>query len=244
MNFSFIVARLLAASLALFAASPAVAQANSPTGTWEIAVGGKFQGEKVSGIAYIEFSEGGVLEGYFLSRRSGEVSEVEGSWSQVGNKFTGSLDVFNGSGETVGSLDMAGAARAGKSISARLTDDVGSRVTLSGKPFAGLSNLSGGYSGSQKQYGQTGDLSIVLSSLDANGAYDLTGSLEIGGESYSISGYVLANRKGEFVAIVYNETEDVYASIWGKIAGTSVKASGLSLDDGSKIQIRLTSSGN
>ena len=245
MRLSSVVARVLAASVSLFAASPAIAQANNPTGTWEIAVGGRFEGEKISGIAYIEFLEDGSVEGYYLSRQSSDVYEVDGSWSQDGKKFTGDIDVFIGSGESIGSFVMAGSARAGKSMSARLTDDFGSKISLAGKPFAGLTDLGGGYSGTVRQYGQAGELSVLLTRLSTNGAYDITGSLDVGGDFNSISGYALANRKGEFVAYIYNETEGVYSSIWGKIrAGTSIKASGVSLYDGSKIQVSLTSSGD
>lgn len=245
MNLSTIAARVLAASLALFAASPAVAQANDPTGVWEIAVGGKFDGEKVSGIAYIEFLEDGSVDGYYLSRQSSAVYEVEGAWSQDGKNFTGDIDVFDGGVEPYANFVMAGSARAGKSMSARLTDDLGSKITLKGKPFIELADLGGGYSGTSRQDGQTGELSLLLTPLSDNGAYEIAGSLDVGGDINVISGYALANRKGEFVAYVYNETEGVYSSIWGKIrAGTSVKATGVSLEDGSKIQISLTSSGD
>jgi hypothetical protein len=244
MNFCNIAARVLAASLALFAASPAIAQANNPTGVWEIAVGGRFEGEKVSGIAYVEFLEDGSVDGYYLSRLSSAVYEVEGAWSQAGKNFTGAIDVFDGV-EPYANFVMAGSARAGKSMSARLTDDFGSKITLKGKPFIGLAELGGGYSGTIRQYGQTSELSMLLTPLSDNGAYEIAGSLDVGGDINVISGYALANRKGEFVAYVYNETEGVYSSIWGKIrAGTSVKATGVSLEDGSKIQISLTSSGD
>ncbi len=236
--------RLLIAALALFAGVPALAQsstASAPTGQWELKVGGTFEGDKVNGIAYIEFEADGSLGGYYLSRYSSDVYQVDGSWVQVGKKFSGSVEVFLGSGETIGTFEMTGSARVGKSFSARLTDEFGSNVSLSGKPFVALGNLEGEYTGTIKQYGQTVDLYIELIPGEVDGLYEISGSF--GGGSNLLSGFTVANRKGEFVAYVYNETDGIYSSIWGKISGGRLKATGISLEDGSKIQISLVSSG-
>lgn len=220
---------------------PALAQVvSAPTGQWELKVGGTFEGDKVKGIAYVEFEADGSVGGYYLSRYSPDVYQVDGSWVQVGKKFIGSVEVF-GSAETIGTFEMTGSARVGKSLSARLTDEFGSNLSLSGKPFVALGSLEGEYTGTLKQYGQTVDLEIELTPGGTDGLYEISGSF--GSGSYLLSGFTVANRKGEFVAYVYNETDDIYSSIWGKISGGRLKAVGISLEDGSKIQISLVSSG-
>ena len=236
--------RLLIAALALFAGVPALAQsttASAPTGQWELKVGGTFEGDKVTGIAYVEFEADGSVGGYYLSRYSSDVYQVDGSWVQVGKKFSGSVEVFLGSGETIGTFQMTGSARVGKSFSARLTDEFGSNLSLSGKPFVALGSLEGEYTGTLKQYGQTVDLDIQLIPGEVDGLYVISGSFDNG--SNLLSGFAVANRKGEFVAYVYNETDGIYSSIWGKISRGRFKATGVSLEDGSKIQVSLVSSG-
>ena len=233
--------RLLIAALALFVGAPALAQASATTGQWELKVGGTFEGDKVDGIAYIEFEADGSLGGYYLSRYSSEVYQIDGTWVQVGKKFVGSVEVFLAFGETIGTFDMTGSARVGKSLSARLTDEFGSNLSLSGKPFVALGSLGGEYTGTLKQFGQTVDVAIELIPGKAVGTYEISGSF--GGGTYLLSGFAVANRKGEFVAYIYNETEGIYSSYWGKISAGRLKASGVSLEDGSKIQISLVASG-
>ncbi len=235
--------RVLVAMLALFATASGFARGGitlfHPTGTWEIKVGGQLEGERVNGIAYVGFDAGGGVSGYFMSRLSGEVLDVSGTWASSGTKFIGSIQVTDDVG-IVAALSMAGSAREGRSMSAKLTDAYGSAVSLKGKPLVAMTNLSGTYYGSLRQYGAVGSLSVSLIA-DGNGAYEVEGLLVFGGYTYELAGYALVNRSGNFVAYMYNYDTGAYSSLWGKIkGGTTFTGSGVSLYDGSSMRVSLT----
>ncbi|MFM7258973.1 MAG: hypothetical protein ACKO3W_00070 [bacterium] len=236
------LARVLLAAFTLASVTPALASdavgPYSPVGIWEIKVGGLFEGESVNGQAYIEFDGAGSVSGYYLSRMASSLYEVTGTWQQADKKFTGSITVSDGDGPAV-VFGMTGAARASKSIAARLEDGSGSRVALIGKPLVTMPNLAGPYFGTLRQYGTTGLLSLMLTP-DNTVSYSVDGLLQFGGQNYDLQGYVVVNRSGKYVAYVRNLDNGVYASIWGKITPGGVFAgSGRSLDDGSTISVRL-----
>lgn len=238
--------RALVAILALLAASPAIARGEisplSPTGSWELKVGGTLEGERVNGIAYVEFDSLGGVSGYFMSRMTADVFDVSGSWTQTGSKFVGSIEVMIDA-TPVATLTMNGAARSGRSISAKLTDSFGSRVSLAGKPLVALPNLSGSYSGTLRQYGLVGSLSITLTA-DASGAYVVTGTLWFNGIMYDLFGYVMVTRTGAFVAYIRNLDTGYDSGLWGKITPNSTFAgSGKSLLDGSSMRVALSRTG-
>jgi len=232
----------------LFPSVPALAQASSPEGLWELKVSGTYEGEKVNGVAYLEFDGGGDVEGYYLSRETYTLVEVGGTWTQSGTSFTGEVDIFDeGGDDPLATLIMSGKAKAGKSLSAKLTPaGSSSSIKVSGKPFALLPNLEGSYTGTMRQSGDTYPLDIELIELFADGdqrdgLYDLSGSVVIAGQENILSGLALAARDGRYVAFVYNENLGRYASVWGKIkVGSSFTGKGINLDDGSSIKVSMT----
>jgi len=233
----------------LFPSVPALAQASSsPQGLWELKVSGTYEGEKVNGVAYLEFDAEGGVEGYYLSRETYTLVEVGGTWTQSGTSFTGEVDIFDEGGENpLDTLIMSGKAKAGKSLSAKLTPaGSSSSIKVSGKPFALLPDLEGSYTGTIRQYGVTVplDIELVADPEQRDGLYELSGSFVVNGQENILSGLALAARDGRYVAFVYNETLDLYASVWGKIkVGSSFTGSGISLDDGSSIKVSMTPAG-
>lgn len=236
----------------LFPSVPALAQASSPEGQWELKVSGTFAGEKVNGVAYLEFDAGGDVEGYYLSREIDTLVEVDGTWEQSGTSFTGEVNLYDDEGDEspFATLIVSGKAKAGKSLSAKLTPaGSSSSIKVSGKPFALLPNLEGSYTGTMRQSGDTYPLDIELIELFADGdqrdgLYDLSGSVVIAGQENILSGLALAARDGRYVAFVYNENLGRYASVWGKIkVGSSFTGKGINLDDGSSIKVSMTPAG-
>ena len=241
-----ILTHALLAILALFAAAPAPAQGGgtsfAPIGTWEMRVGGLLEGSRVNGIAYVEFDPVGGVSGYFMSRLTAEVFDVDGTWLQTGNRFVGSIEVSIGA-TPVALLSMSGAARPGRSISARLTDPSGSSISLAGKPLVPMPDLSGTYTGTLRQYGVQGALSLTLTP-DATGAYVVSGTLVFNGVVYDLLGYVMVTRSGSFVAYVRNLDTGFDSGLWGKIRpGASFVGVGKSLYDGSSLRVGLSRSG-
>jgi hypothetical protein len=246
MSARLICARALLAILSLFATNSVFAQGGStsytPTGTWELKVGGSLEGSRVNGIAYVEFDPAGGVHGYFMSRLTAEVFDVHGAWTLAGNRFVGSIEVSVDS-LPIASLSMAGAARPGRSISARLTDAYGSSVSFSGKPLVAMANLSGNYSGTLNQYGLVGTVNLSLAA-DGHGAYVITGTLVFNGAVYDLAGYVLVTRSGSFVAYVRNLDAGYDSGLWGKFSsGSLFTGSGKSLYDGSSMRVRLSRNG-
>ncbi len=246
MTARLICARALLAILALFTAAPVFAQAGgvsyAPTGVWEMRVGGSLEGARVNGIAYVEFDSQGGVAGYFMSRLTAEVFDVQGTWLPTGNRFMGSIEV-EADGVPVASLSIAGSARPGRSIAARLTDEYGSSVSLAGKPLVAMPNLAGNYSGTLQQYGLVGSIYLTLTA-DGNGAYIVQGTLYFNGGSYSLYGYVLVTRSGSFVAYVRNLTLGYDSGLWGKFTPNSLFiGSGRSLYDQSPMRVRLSRNG-
>jgi hypothetical protein len=235
--------RMFAALSFLVVTPAALAQVgSSPVGLWELKVGGTFDGEKVNGIAYLEFESDGTLSGYYLNRLSYSVAQVEGSWSQQANQFSGAVDVEDENGP-VASFDMIGKAKASKSLSAKLTDEFGSQVKISGKALGLLPGLEGTYAGVLRQYGYQASVEIELVP-DQTGAYVVSGSMTFGSDTYVLSGYVVALRNGQYVAFIENQTQGLYSSIWGKIKpGRAFNGAGISLDDGSSIKVAMTPTG-
>ena len=91
----------------------------------------------------------------------------------------------------------------------------------------------------------TGELALTVTAGADPRVYELAGVLELGGETQSISGFAIVNRKGEFVASLFGDAWGSDSGMWGKIsAGTSIKASGVSLDDSSKIRVGSAPSGD
>lgn len=246
MTARWILTHALLAILALFAAAPATALGGgasfAPTGTWEMRVGGSLEGSRVNGIAYVEFDPLGGVTGYFMSRLTAEVFDVDGAWVQTGNRFIGSIEVSIGS-TPVAQLSMSGSARPGRSLSARLTDASGSNVSLAGKPLIPMPDLSGTYTGTLRQYGVQGALSLTLTP-DATSAYVVSGTLLFNGAVYDLLGYVMVNRSGSFVAYVRNLDTGFDSGLWGKITpGASFVGVGKSLYDGSSMRVGLSRSG-
>jgi hypothetical protein len=241
-----ICTRALLVILALLTATPALAQggggAYAPTGVWEMRVGGLLEGARVNGIAYIEFDPQGGVAGYFMSRLTAEVFDVQGSWFPTGNRFVGSIEV-EADGAPVASLAISGSARPGRSIAARLTDDYGASISLAGKPLVAMPNLAGNYYGTLQQYGVVGSIYLTLTA-DGNGAYIVQGTLYFNGASYSLYGYVLVTRSGSFVAYVRNLTLGYDSGLWGKFTPNSLFiGSGRSLYDQSSMRVRLSRNG-
>ncbi len=236
-----LILRLMTALWILSATTPVLAQAaSSPVGLWELKVGGTFEGEKVNGIAYLEFEVDGTVGGYYLSRLNYSVAEVEGTWSQESSQFVGEVNVEDEFGP-LATFVMTGKAKASKSLSAKLEDSYGSQVKISGKPQGFLFGLSGTYVGTIRQYGEQAALEIELVTTDQNGLYSVSGFVEFGSSIYVLSGYALGLRTGQYVAFIENQTLGIYSSIWGTIKpGRSFRGSGISLDDGSSIKVTMT----
>lgn len=240
--------RVLLAAFAIVAVSPAVAAsagsptgAYSPSGMWEIKVGGIFEGETVKGQAYIAFDSDGNLNGYYLSRMGIEVYEIVGTWNQEDKKFSGYVEVYDSIG-IYAAFAMTGAARSGVSMTARLTDPAQNRITLVGKPLVETVDFSGSYYGSIRQYGMVGAVGVQLTP-DGYGSYQVSGLLNFAGQIDELIGYAMVNRSGKFVAYVLNMDSGVYSCFWGTASPTRVfTGSGRSLNDGSSIRLRMNSS--
>lgn len=244
MHLRKIFSQIVASLLTLLCVAPAVAQGTtSPVGRWEASAGGKFQGEIVKGTAYVEFYANGTVGGYYMSRMDAAASEIEGTWEQVQKKFVGSVDLSNDDG-LIGRLSMSGSAKQGMSMSANFTDAFGSKVTLKGKPLVLMTDLSGDYEGTGRQWGAYYDYDLYLEinlELDEVGGYFLTGVVSYEGSTDQLSGYVVVNRKGQYVAYIYNETSGIYSGVWGQIkAGVSFNGSGFVVNDGARLNVTLT----
>jgi len=232
-------------AVGLFHSVPAFAQ-HPAVGIWELKVSGKYAGEKINGIAYLDFEADGGVEGYYLSRESESLVEVSGDWEGSGNSsFTGTVSLFDDGGNLFDTLDISGKAKAGKTLSAKLTyPGSSSSIKVSGKPTGDLSGLEGSYSGTLFQAGENAPIDIELSETDRDGVYELEGSYTYDGGTFFLTGVVLASRTGTYVAYIYNETDDVSSSIWGKIkVGSKFTGSGISLDNGSRIKVSMTPAG-
>lgn len=241
-----ILSRLVLMTTVLLPAVPALARVSdafSPEGTWELKVTGTYEGYKVNGIAYIEFVPDGTLAGYYLSRTNFSVVEVEGEWEQNDKSFTG-LVVLSDDVGYLDTFDLSGKAKAGKSLSARITNGA-DQIKISGKPMGGLPDMDGQYEGTVRQYGQTFSVVVDLEEDPGrDGGYELSGWLYTPTGIKALSGYALAARDGRYVAFIENQTDGIYSSIWGKIkVGAAFTGSGVSLEDGSKIKVKMTPTG-
>lgn len=214
------------------------AQVNSPVGQWEVKVTGKVQSQSVSGTAFVEFSGDQTLSGYVLVRRGSYVAEVSGAWMWAGSRIVGE---FVADGAT---YEFVGTAKAGRSLSLRGTRWDGSKLTMSGKPLVALADRSGWYTGTMRQYGQTGTLSILFTQADGGatpGLYNMSGTLTFAGQTFVLTGVAIVNRSGGFIVSINNLSNGREASIWGTLPRTrAVSASGIDLADRSSIRVRLS----
>jgi hypothetical protein len=134
-------------------------------------------------------------------------------------------------------------AVAGKSMSMRLQTLTGDRLSGSAKPAAVIADYSGQFKGLFKSHGLTGLITLQVGpqEISSPGLFGITGDLwfpSLG--SYALSGYVMCNRRGDFVAFILNEDTGVTASLWGRMnTRSTISGSGIDLGDGARISFKF-----
>lgn len=238
--------RFAAAALAISLGPAAHAQMsmnpNSPVGLWELKISGRIQDEAIRGNAFVTFSRlsslnEGDVEGYCLLEGSTEVQSISGFWREAGRGFEGAVFIDGVSDVT---LEYSGRARTSRSLSARLTDETGDRVSLAGKFIEGnLPNMAGTYVGTARGSGTRISVQLTLTNTSSRGEYEIMGRVEDGEDNYEISGVALIGRRGNVVAYVSGSTGTL--NLTGRIR-PGVAFSGTGFDsDGDRVQLRLRS---
>jgi hypothetical protein len=241
MNLKSFVNRAFSAVAALVLSAQAIAQ--SPVGQWEATVSGKVDGYSQAGTCYIQFNDDNTIEGFYIPRKAAEVYQVSGSWTQVGTRFTGEVDVDIGD-DFPTSFSMTGSARAGRSLSAKL-NSLDGRVSLSGKPLLeSMTDFSGEYVGTFSQSGVTGVLQLVLTaSAEFAGLYEISGFSSSDFADFELTGFAVINRRGAFVGYIEDVDFEFLGSIWGSIRrGRPISGQGWDLFNESPFRFRIEDS--